>query len=101
MLGEAANSAGGEVEQLVELTGGKRLAFGGRLNFDEAATAGHDHVHIDFGAGIFLIAEVQHGVAEKIPTLVAATESERGTDRRIPVATMRSKAIARGRRRLR
>ncbi len=42
----------------------KGLAFGGGLHFDEAATAGHDHVHIDFGAGIFLIAEIQHGVAE-------------------------------------
>ena len=37
--------------------------FGGGLKLDELAGAGHHDVHVDFGLGVLLIAEVQHGNA--------------------------------------
>ena len=45
--------------KLVEFVAAEGLAFGGGLDFDEAAAAGHDHVHIDFGARIFFVAEIE------------------------------------------
>ena len=38
-------------------------AFGGALDFDVIPAAGHDDVHVDFGLGVFEIAQVEHGHA--------------------------------------
>jgi hypothetical protein len=37
--------------------------FGGRLHLDKMTAAGEDHVHINVGAGILFVAEVEHGDA--------------------------------------
>ena len=56
----------------------KRGFFGGGLQFDEISRAGDHNVHVDFGLRVFLIAEIQHGDAAHMPTLVAATKSRMG-----------------------
>jgi hypothetical protein len=37
--------------------------LGGGLHLDEPAGAGHDDVHVHARAGIFVVAEIQHGDA--------------------------------------
>lgn len=53
----------GEVEHAVELVGGEGGFFAGALEFDEGALAGEDDIHIDFGADVFFVAEVEDGLA--------------------------------------
>jgi len=53
----------GVVEHLVELGAGVGVLFGGGLGFDEAPVGEHDDVHVDFGAGVFFVAEVEEDVA--------------------------------------
>ncbi len=53
----------GVVEHLVELLAGVGVVFGGGLGFDEAAVGEHDDVHVDGGAGVFFVAEVEEDVA--------------------------------------
>ncbi|MFM1942897.1 MAG: hypothetical protein RI897_1879 [Verrucomicrobiota bacterium] len=60
---ELLGAVAGEVEHAVELIGGEGGFFAGALEFDEGALAGEDDVHIDFGADIFLVAEVEDGLA--------------------------------------
>ena len=58
-----AHPASGEREELRQFAVVEGPALGGGLHFDEAAAAGHDDVHVDFGARIFFVAEVEHGHA--------------------------------------
>ena len=53
----------GVVEHLVELGAGVGVLFGGGLGFDEASVGEHDDVHVDFGARVFFVAEVEEDVA--------------------------------------
>ena len=64
MLGESADAGGGKIQQLIEFAGRKWPAFRSSLHFDETAPAGHNHVHIYFRAGIFFVAQIEHGIAE-------------------------------------
>ena len=41
----------------------ERTMLGGGLHFYELFAAGDDHVHVDVGAGVFFVAEVEHGCA--------------------------------------
>ena len=56
---QGADSGFGEVEHGGELGTGIGVLFGGRLGFDEAAGGQHDDVHVDRGAGVFFVAEVE------------------------------------------
>ena len=60
---ELADSGFGKVEQGGEFGAGVRIFFGGGLGFDQAAGGEHDDVHVDGGAGVFFVAEVEEGVA--------------------------------------
>jgi hypothetical protein len=53
----------GEVEHLVELAAGVGVFLGGGLGLDEAAVGEHDDVHVDGGAGVFFVGEVEQDVA--------------------------------------
>src|SRR6185369_5341184 len=46
-----------------ELVAGVGVFFGGGLGLDEASVGEHDDVHVDGGAGVFFVAEVEEGVA--------------------------------------
>ena len=60
---ELADAFFGVVEHLVELGAGVGVLFGGGLGFYEASVGEHDYVHVDGGAGVFFVAEVEEGVA--------------------------------------
>ena len=60
---EFADALFGVVEHGVELGAGVGVVFGGGLGFDEAAVGEHDDVHVDVGAGVFFVAEVEEDVA--------------------------------------
>jgi hypothetical protein len=53
----------GVVEHLAELGAGVGVVLGGGLGFDEATVGEHDDVHIDHGAGVFFVGEVEEDVA--------------------------------------
>ena len=53
----------GVVEHVVELGAGVGVLFGGGLGFDEAAVGEHNDVHVDGGAGVLFVGEVEEGVA--------------------------------------
>jgi len=53
----------GVVEHFVELMAGVGVLLGGGLGFDETAVGQHDDVHVDGGAGVFFVAEVEEDVA--------------------------------------
>lgn len=65
MLGgeELADAGFSEVKHLVEFGAGVEVSFGGGLGFDKASGAEHDDVHVDGGAGVFFVAEVEEDVA--------------------------------------
>ncbi len=52
-----------DVEHLGELGAGVGVFFGGGLSFDEAAIGEHDDIHVDGGAGVFFVAEVEEDVS--------------------------------------
>ena len=56
---ELVEAAFGEVQQSIELGAGVAAFFGGGLGLDETSVGGHDDVHIDFGLGVFFVAEVE------------------------------------------
>src|SRR5581483_759985 len=60
---ELLDAGGCEVEQLVQPAAFERNALGGRLHLDETALAGHDHVHVDVGARVLLVVEVEQRLA--------------------------------------
>jgi hypothetical protein len=60
---EFADALFGVVEHVVELGAGVGVVFGGGLGFDEAAVGEHDDIHVDGGAGVFFVAEVEENVA--------------------------------------
>ena len=45
------------------LLGKKKLLLGGGLNFDDLSSSGHYQIHVDFGAGVLFITEVEHDFA--------------------------------------
>jgi hypothetical protein len=53
----------GEVEHLAQLGAGVGVVLGGGLGLDEAAVGEHDDVHVDGGAGVFFVGEVEQDVA--------------------------------------
>ena len=60
---ELADALFGVVEHLVELGAGVGVFFGGGLGLDEASVGEHDDVHVDGGAGVLFVAEIEEGVA--------------------------------------
>ena len=67
------NAAHAERYQFIHLGSTERLTLGCSLKFDKAAIAGAHNVHIDFGARVFVILEIQEGTLSTMPTLIAAT----------------------------
>ena len=65
MLGneELTDALFGVVEHLVELGAGVGVLLGSGLGLDETAVGQHDYIHVDVGAGVLLVAEVEEGVA--------------------------------------
>ena len=53
----------GVVEHFAELLAAVGVLLGCGLGFDEAAVGEHDDVHVDGGAGVFFVAEVEEDVA--------------------------------------
>ena len=53
----------GVIKHLAQLSAGVGFVFGGGLGFDEAAVGQHDDVHIDSGARVFFVGEVEQDVA--------------------------------------
>ena len=95
LFGEAPNSGGGQREQILHFAAGERTAFGGGLNFDEVAAAGHHHVHIDFGARIFFVGKIEQSfVVDDADAGGGHGVDQRRSCASIPAATMRSKASA-------
>ena len=60
---EFVNALFGVVEHGGKLLAGVGVVLGGGLGFDEAAVGQHDDVHIDGGAGVLFVAEVEEDVA--------------------------------------
>ena len=80
---ELGDALGREREQIVQVGTGQRCALGGRLDLDEAAVPGHDHVRVDLCGGVLAVVEVEQGTPSTIPHETAAT---------VPVSGDRSKA---------
>src|SRR5207237_10164329 len=57
---DLADARLGKTEQRVELAPREGHSFGGALHLDEPAVAGHHHVHVDLGAYVLGILEVEH-----------------------------------------
>src|SRR5918993_1314258 len=57
---ELANAGVGQGEQRIEGVAAERVRFGRALQLDEAAVAGLHDVHVDVGARVFLVGQVQH-----------------------------------------
>lgn len=51
----------GDVHHFEQASAWEGLAFGGGLDFDEAAVLGHDEIHVDFGLRVFFVGEVEEG----------------------------------------
>ena len=49
-----------QIEQRIQRIAPEGQRFGSALHFDELAAAGHDDVHVDFGARVFLVRQVEH-----------------------------------------
>lgn len=60
---ELLDAAFSDVHHFKETLSGEGLAFGGGLDFDEAAVLGHDEVHVDIGLRVFFVGEVEEGGA--------------------------------------
>ena len=58
--GELANAHGGEINEHAHLFASERFAFGRALDFDDAACAGHDDVHVGIAVRVFRVIEVEH-----------------------------------------
>ena len=54
------DAAFGEREQRVEFVAAERVAFGGALQFDEAAAVVHHHVHVGVAVAVLGVVEVEH-----------------------------------------
>src|SRR5271165_2530 len=59
-LGDALTGEGEEAGEFRVVEGD---FLGGGLELDESAGTGHDDVHVDVGARVFVVAEVEHGFA--------------------------------------
>ena len=60
---QLANAFLRDVEHLGELGAGVGVFFGGGLGLDQASVGEHDDVHVDGGAGVFFVAEIEEDVA--------------------------------------
>src|SRR3990167_2937911 len=63
LVEQPAQAAARQLEQPLEIVFGKGGAFGGGLDFDQAAGAGHYDVHVHLGAGVFFVGEVEQRYA--------------------------------------
>ena len=63
LLDQLPDAAVGQVEQRVQRFAPEGHRFGGSLDLDEAAVAGHHDVHVDFGARVVLVFEVEQRLA--------------------------------------
>jgi hypothetical protein len=61
--GQLGAAGGGQVEQLAELVAAERLLLGGALDLHEVAGGGADHVHVGLRGHVFLVAQVEPGLA--------------------------------------
>src|SRR6266849_8618171 len=59
---EAADAGLGDHQQRVEPGAAEGHLLGGALDLDELAGAGHDHVHVDLGARVLDVVQVEHGL---------------------------------------
>ena len=50
----------GERQQGIQLVAAERMALGGALQFDEAATVVHHHVHVGVAVAVLGVVEVEH-----------------------------------------
>src|SRR5450755_3238181 len=55
-----ADAAAGERNESIHFRSRKGRALCGTLNLDEAACAGHDHVHVGIASGIFAVIEIEY-----------------------------------------
>ena len=92
---ELTDAGFGEVEHAVEFGAGVGVFLCGGLGFDEAAGAEHDDVHIDGGAGVFFVAEVEQGVAVDDADGGGGDHFAQGEDLRLPASTSLPRAMAR------
>ncbi len=56
---QGLDALAGEGDHAGELGFIEDLVLGGGLDFDQLAAGGHDEIHVDVGAGIFFVAEVE------------------------------------------
>ena len=52
-----------QIQHVRQLVGCEWFCFSGALYFDEIAGSGHDDVHVDVGAGVFFVREVEYTLA--------------------------------------
>ena len=56
---ELAEPLDGEIEQRIQLATVERAVLAGALHFDESALAAHHNIHIDRGANVLFIVEIE------------------------------------------
>jgi hypothetical protein len=85
-LHEPADAGLRQVEQRVHFGARERRAFGGALDFDEAAAPVITTFMSVSQARVFRVVEVEHGHASYTPTEIAATKSRSGERASLPAA---------------
>ena len=61
--GQLTAARDGQVEQLAEQVAAERLPLGGALDLHEVAAGGADHVHVGLRGHVFLVTQVEPGLA--------------------------------------
>jgi hypothetical protein len=64
-----------EIQKLVELRAIEGVVLAGPLHFHEFPFRAHDDVHVDVGANVFVVIEIESRLPSTIPTLIAATRA--------------------------
>ncbi len=62
LAADRLDAARGQLQQPVERRAPKRRALGGRLHLDQLAAPGHDDVHVDLGAAVLGVGQVEQGL---------------------------------------